>query len=64
MCVCASKCQAIKTNSVSYACTYTLTYYLVAGFNPSENYQSIGMSILKIWKKNKNVPNHQPHTVH
>ena len=31
---------------------------LVGGFNPSEKYESVGMTILNIWKKN--VPNHQP----
>ena len=31
----------------------------VGGFNPSQKYESTGMSIPNIWK-NKNVPNHQP----
>ena len=33
---------------------------LVAGFNPSENYWSIGMIIPNIYRKIKNAPNHQP----
>ena len=31
---------------------------LVGDFNPSEKYQSVGITILNIWKKH--VPNHQP----
>ena len=31
---------------------------LVGGFNPSEKYESVGVIIPNIWKKN--APNHQP----
>jgi hypothetical protein len=34
----------------------SLYVFLVGGFNPSEKYQSVGISIPNIWK---NVPNHQ-----
>jgi hypothetical protein len=33
--------------------------YLVGGFNPSENYYSVGMILPNIWKIT-NVPNYQP----
>jgi len=33
---------------------------LVGGFNPSEQYESVGMIVPNIWKNKKNVPNHQP----
>ena len=36
---------------------YIYIYILVCGLKPSETYQSVGMIILNIWKKN--VPNHQ-----
>ena len=36
-----------------------LKTHLVGGFNPSETYQSGGITIPNAWK-NKNVPNHQP----
>ena len=33
---------------------------LVGGFNPSEKYKSVGMTIPNIWESMKHVPNHQP----
>ena len=33
---------------------------LVGGFNPSEKYESVGMSIINIWKNKIHFPNHHP----
>jgi len=33
--------------------------YLVGGFNPSKEYESVGVTTPNIWKKNIHVPNHQ-----
>ena len=33
--------------------------YLVGGFNPSKEYESVGVTIPNIWGKNIHVPNHQ-----
>ena len=39
---------------------YIYIYHVVGGFNPSEQYSSVGMIIPNIWKNKIHVPNQQP----
>ena len=39
---------------------YIYIYHVVGGFNPSEQYSSVGTIIPNIWKNKIHVPNQQP----